>query len=87
MKVGACGYEYNNQIISTQTNNTYANHAMAIYRAGDGNLVVRIYTGMPTGNAWGYYAFEGGVDGIVGNYLPPMEILTWTWSSSSAAQY
>jgi hypothetical protein len=84
----AVGYIYGGNIIATSVLNQNSNRALAVYRASDGNLVMRIYAAHGTTNAWGYFAFEGGLDGITGvqsDYC--MRILAYTWSASSAAQY
>ena len=84
----AVGYTYNNSIIATSVLNENSNRALHVYRASDNNIVMRIYTAHPTGNAWGYIAFEGGFDGICGNKPDhTLRILAYTWSSSSSAQY
>ena len=84
----AVGYIYGTNLISTSVIDQNSNRGLAVYRASDGNLVMRIYAAHGTTNAWGYFGFEGGLDGITGiqaDYC--MRILAYTWSSSSAAQY
>jgi hypothetical protein len=84
----AVGYTYGSSIIATSVINQNSNRGLHVYRATDGNLVMRIYAAHGTGNAWGYFAFEGGFDGIVGNKPDhTLRILAYTWSASSAAQY
>jgi len=84
----AVGYTYGSSIIATSVYNQNSNRALHIYRATDGNLVMRIYAAHGVSNAWGYFAFEGGFDGIVGNKPDhTLRILAYTWSASSAAQY